>query len=100
MRHCQLAIFHSDEPLDAIHLRLALANILNHADRVNNAAEEACPQVLEAIDGGTFHCWKQLDLIEEHSVPLDLESSVNRWRDSIGDGCKFIYLFIYCTFVD
>ena len=91
MRHCQLAIFHSDEPLDAIHLRLALANILNHADRVNNAAEEACPQVLEAIDGGTFHCWKQLDLIEEHSHPsiggvIALEMGVS--------------LFIYCTFVD
>jgi hypothetical protein len=99
MRHSKLATFSPEASFDALRLRLLLSNILNHATRVNTAMQEACPRVLETIDNGTLHCWKQLGSITEKSGPSELELSIEGWRDSLRDIGGGVYRFSAVFFV-
>ena len=86
MRHCKLAPFRADNPFDALRLRLLLANVPDHVTRVRTALQEACPRLLETMENGTLHCWKQLiGSVKEQSGSSQLKLSIEEWRGSLGD---------------
>src|SRR5882762_10499986 len=93
MRHCKLTTFRADNPFDALRLRLLLANVPDHVTRVRTALQEACSRLLETIQNGTLHCWKQsTGSVKEQSGSPQLELSIEAWRgsleDSVGDMCR------------
>ena len=76
MGYSRLATFTVSRPYDALRLRLFISNILNHAEYVSTSMADACPEVLDSVKNGTFHCWKQ--------TVIEPFEDINDWRAGVG----------------
>ncbi|TDL20495.1 hypothetical protein BD410DRAFT_899603 [Rickenella mellea] len=82
MHHSVAAEFDISDPLDALRLRLLLANLTEHAKLVSEAVRKALPTVFEAFHKGDVRNWKQS---EANQSPIS-SPSIPDWRDQIVTG--------------